>query len=68
MMPKEKKASPACTLGIHPGDRNGKCPDPTACAHCGWNPEEARARSWAIRAVGLKISPDGLWRLVIRRK
>lgn len=39
-MPKEKKTPTTCTLGIHPGDRNGKCPDPSACAHCGWHPEE----------------------------
>ena len=45
-MPKEKKTPTTCTLGIHPGDRNGKCPDPSACAHCGWHPEEARARAW----------------------
>lgn len=44
-MPKEKKTPTTCTLGIHPGDRNGKCPDPSACAHCGWHPEEARARA-----------------------
>lgn len=55
-------------LGIHPGDRNGKCPDPSACAHCGWYPEEARARAWAIRAIGLETGPDGLQRLVLRRK
>lgn len=35
-MPKGKKTPTTCTLGIHPGDRNGKCPDPSACAHCGW--------------------------------
>lgn len=67
-MPKEKKAPTTCTLGIHPGDRNGKCPDPSACAHCGWHPEEARARAWAIRAIGLETGPDGLQRLVLRRK
>lgn len=39
-MPKGKKTPTTCTLGIHPGDRNGKCPDPSACAHCGWHPEE----------------------------
>ena len=55
-MPKEKKAPTTCTLGIHPGDRNGKCP------------EEARARAWAIRAIGLETGPDGLQRLVLRRK
>ena len=67
-MPKGKKPPTTCTLGIHPGDRNGKCPDPSACAHCGWHPEEARARAWAIRAIGLETGPDGLQRLVLRRK
>ena len=67
-MPKEKKPRPACTLGIQPGDRNGKCPDPSACAHCGRHPEEARARAGAIRAIGLETGPDGLQRLVLRRK
>ena len=62
-MPKEKKTPTTCTLGIHPGDRNGKCPDPSACAHCGWHPEEARARAWAIRAIGLETGPDGLQRV-----
>ena len=43
-------------------------PDPSACAHCGWHPEEARARAWASRAIGLETGPDGLQRLVLRRK
>lgn len=66
-MPKEKKAPATCLLGIHPGERGGKCPDASACAHCGWHPAEAQARAWAIRAIGLKVGPDGLQRLVIRR-
>lgn len=41
---------------------------PTTCTHCGWHPEEARARAWAIRAIGLETGPDGLQRLVLRRK
>lgn len=61
-MPKGKKTPTTCALGIRPGDRNGKCPDPSACAHCGWYPEEAQARAWAIRAIGLETGPDGLQR------
>lgn len=68
----KREKAPACLhpryLGIQPGDRNGKCPDPSACAHCGWHPEEAKARAWAIRAIGLETGPDGLQRLVLRRK
>ena len=49
---------------LHPGHP----PRRSACAHCGWHPEEARARAWAIRAIGLETGPDGLQRLVLRRK
>lgn len=57
---------------LHPGHpprrSERKVPRPVACAHCGWHPEEARARAWAIRAIGLETGPDGLQRLVLRRK
>lgn len=57
---------------LHPGHpprrSERKVPRPVGLRPLRVAPEEARARAWAIRAIGLETGPDGLQRLVLRRK
>lgn len=54
-----------CLLGINP-ENSPKCV-PQECRTCGWNSREAELRRAYLKAHGLTLCKDGLWRLVISK-